>query len=358
MKPKLLLLAIFLSFSPFLLSAQSEAAAKLVDEGVALHDQGDYFGALAKYDEAIKMENGDYYLAGAEKATTLFFMANFEDCIEVSESLLKRYPKESSLNQVYTTLGNALDMAGKPEEAVDTYERAIGQFPNDYMLLFNLGVTYLRMGEVERGKKHLIHGANENPMHPGSHFAMGITLAGEGQRTPAIFAMLRFLMLEIGTQRSVQAYSTLEFLLEGNVEKQGRKSVSITVDPNAMKEEGAEDNYFAIDLIVDMQASMAGDKKYRKQNKGKNLVEKRTGLVKELVDAAVEMQEAGSLKGPLTDLYLPFVQELEAAGHLETAMYMAHADSGEKYVGEWLEEHFDAVKALLDWTFDLEGDEN
>ena len=349
MKASLLLVFIFLLFP--LLPAQSEAARKLVDEGVELHDLGNYAGAVAKYNAALEMEEGDYFIAAAEKATTLFFMEEFEACIELSEGLIKRYPREDALSQVYTTLGNALDLLGKPEEAIDTYERAIARFPEDYMLRFNLGVTYLRKGETERGKKNLIAGINTYPYHPGSHFALGITLAAENKRTPAILALLRFFLLEIGTQRSFQAYETLCVLLEGNIQEKSRKSVNISMNPDAMEEDGSPDNFYFPDFKLDWEANMAQGKKFRKLARKMNTVELRTEQVWSILQTSVNMMDEGKLKGPLTDLYIPFFKELEERGYLETLMYLAHADSGERYAKKWLEDHFEEVKSLLDWAF-------
>ena len=45
---------VFFLFSSIICGAQTnEAVAKLVKEGIALHDKGDYEGAIAKYEAAL-----------------------------------------------------------------------------------------------------------------------------------------------------------------------------------------------------------------------------------------------------------------------------------------------------------------
>jgi tetratricopeptide (TPR) repeat protein len=100
--------------------AQSEKVKQLVNEGIALHDKGDYENALKKYDEAIA-EDDDYLTALYEKSFTLNRMKNFEGCIDLSKKMIKNFPESPLLKAVYVQYGSALDDLGKPADAIKIY---------------------------------------------------------------------------------------------------------------------------------------------------------------------------------------------------------------------------------------------
>ena len=87
----LLLLLIFSFWSTVSFAQQQAAAQKLVDEGVAYHDKGDYAGAIAKYDQALQLDK-DNLLALAEKAYSLVVLGKNEEAIKYCQRALELHP--------------------------------------------------------------------------------------------------------------------------------------------------------------------------------------------------------------------------------------------------------------------------
>ena len=59
-------------------SQNKTEAEKIVDEGVAYHDKGDYDGAVNKYNKALELDK-DNLLALAEKAFTLNSLKKYDE---------------------------------------------------------------------------------------------------------------------------------------------------------------------------------------------------------------------------------------------------------------------------------------
>ena len=66
----------------FSLTVLAQDPEDLVAEGVALHDQGNYNGAIAKYDEALALDD-EFVLAIGEKAMTLNVIGRYREAIKL-----------------------------------------------------------------------------------------------------------------------------------------------------------------------------------------------------------------------------------------------------------------------------------
>src|SRR5688500_18054936 len=83
-------------------------AEKLVDEGVAYHDKGDYEGAISRYDKALELDK-DNLLALSEKAFSLVSIQKYDEAISCCQKVMAVHPGDKGLKTVYVTYGNALD---------------------------------------------------------------------------------------------------------------------------------------------------------------------------------------------------------------------------------------------------------
>ena len=331
------------------LQAQTPELDNLLEEGIRLHDAGDFNGAIAKYDEMLEAEPENFG-AQAEKSMSQFMARDYEKCIDLCEHIIKIHKEEESLYLVYTTLGNALDNAGKPQEAIDAYERGIEKFPDHYMLHFNLGVTYLREGETEKGIKSLVDDLRTNPHHPGGNYALGVALASQNKRSLALMALCRFMMLEVGTNRNALAFGLITEILGGNAEKTGRKSQTITL--SMPPEEGEADDLSAVDLMIDILSLAEDDKKLKKLNKKLDPAERMSNSIGSLFGVAGELYGKGDVEGPISDLYIPFFIALDEKEFTLPLCYVIHSYEGDKNVEKWLEENIETVEEMIRWSFE------
>jgi tetratricopeptide (TPR) repeat protein len=84
MKVKTLLLLLFFSG---VYSQNQVDAEKIVNEGVALHDKGDYVGAIDKYSKALELDK-DNLLALSEKGMSLNSAGKYDEAIKLSRQAI------------------------------------------------------------------------------------------------------------------------------------------------------------------------------------------------------------------------------------------------------------------------------
>ncbi len=121
---------------------------QLIKEGVALNDKGDYEGAVKKYDEVLAIDKNNY-IANYEKSFTFFYMKKYDECIEISKTLLKLEPANPQNKSVYINYGSAEDNNGNAEVAIRIYDEGLKAYPGFYLLYFNKDLTLVKMGKQD-----------------------------------------------------------------------------------------------------------------------------------------------------------------------------------------------------------------
>ena len=258
MKVKTLLLVLFFSVA----HAQDQPAAeKLVNEGVLLHDKGDFVGAIDKYSKALELDK-DNFLALSEKALSLNAAGKYEESIVVSKQAILTHANEDIAN-VYVSYANSLDQLKKTDQALKVYDQGIVEFPNYYQLPFNKGICYLNNNSYQRAIDCFQKALLINPKHAGSLNAIGI-VEMRSRRIPAILAFSRFLIVESQTPRSKQNLKNLQSLLMQGVEQTGKRAVSISISSSMLSDSTGiknENDFSQTDLILSMTAGLDFDKK-------------------------------------------------------------------------------------------------
>lgn len=344
---KILLVFGVLLISVAAFSQKKKEAEQLVDDGVKLYDKGDYATALLKYDQALELDK-DNFLAMAEKALTLNALSKFEESAKICEKIVDLHSNEDGLATVYVTWGNSMDGLREADKAIEVYDKGIELFPNYYALYFNKGITYAGLKDYEEALGLLNKSTMLNPNHSSSHNATARLLYGNN-RIASLLAFLRYLALD---PTSVRAKSNLEIvreMLQQNVEKTGKKSISITVDGKMLAdttEDGTPNpnNFSSVDLVLTLQCALDLDK----SNKKKTEVELFIGKLKSVCESLKEGQEKNS--GFYWNYYAPYFIEMHEKEMIETFAYIVYFSSSEKYVSKWIEEHKENIKSFYKWS--------
>src|ERR1041385_8435517 len=120
MKNGLLITLAFAIFSIHSVAQNTEKAEQLVDEGIKLHDQGQYAEAIARYQHALS-EVADYPRALYEMSYTYYMTGNYDSTIILSNRMIELKVQDDILKSVYVTLGNAYDDLKEYDKAEDIY---------------------------------------------------------------------------------------------------------------------------------------------------------------------------------------------------------------------------------------------
>ena len=348
MKKQILLLVLPLLCNIVVFGQQKEAAEKLVDEGIAYHDKGDYEGAIAKYDKALQLDK-DNLLALYEKAFSLLALQKYEESIQLCQTAIEKHNGENVLKTVYVTYGNAYDYLKKTDKAIEIYDEGIEQFPDYYHLYYNKGITLSSIKKYDEAIICFQKSASLNSKHASSHNSLGRLLHITGKRIPALLAYSRFLILEPQSKRANENLANLQKIMKGNVEQTGKKSITINVSPDMLADTTSDgksiENSFSItDLILAMDAALD----YEKKNKKKTEVELFIQKFETVCSSLKETQKDNY--GFYWEYYVPYFIEMKDKNLIKTFAYIAFATSDDSNVSKWLKSHKSEIDKFYEWS--------
>lgn len=346
MKKQILVLVFSLVCYTLSFGQQKEEAEKLVEEGIAYHDKGDFEGAIAKYDKALELDK-DNLLALAEKAMSLLSLEKHEDAIKVCKTAIKKHPGEKGLGSVYVTCGTAYDGLKKTDKSIETYDEGINLFPNFYQLHFNKGITLISVRKYDDAILCFQKSAALNPKHASSHNAIGRLLNMKGKRVPALLAYSRFLIVEPESKRAEENLAGLQKILKGNAKQTDKNSISISISPDMLADTTAdgkpqENSFTSTDLILTLGSALDF------QNKEKSEVKQAIRKFETIFESLRETQKDNS--GFYWSYYVPYFIEMKDKNFLETFAYIAFATSDDPAVAKWIKSHKNDIDKFYEWS--------
>ena len=327
---------IFVSLLLLSLSASAQYTLdQLVSKGIKLHDEGKYDEAIVVYEEALKMEKNSS-LVNYEMGYTYFAMKDYKSSIKHLKKVIKA--NGDHLMQAYTIIGSAYDDMGKPAKAIKTYEEAIKDYPDHYLLHYNLGLTLYRQGELDEAEKSLINAIKLNAGHKTSNYLLGIIKAEQNRRVESLLSLYFFLLLEPDTDRAKGAYATIQKLMGKGVKRTGEKSIQLNVSLG-----GDDDEFSAANLMISLLA--AGNESEENKNKSEQQL-----FYENTESIFGVLNETGEDKPSFwRETYIDFFSALKEAGHMEAFCYYISQTQGED-VHKWIEENEDKLTAFAEWV--------
>ena len=323
-------------------------AEKLVDEGVAYHDKGDYDGSISRYNKALELDK-DNLLALAEKAFSLFSSQKYEESIKYCQRAIETHSGENGLKTVYVTFGNATDALKKTDKSVEIYDEGIKQFPNYYQLYFNKGVTLWSVKKNDEAMLCFQKSAKLNPRHASSHNAIARLSKNKEKRIPALLAYCRFFVLEPESNRAKENLESVKKLMKANVEETGKKSVNISISSDLLGDTTAtgkptENSFSTTDMILSMETALDFDKK----NKKKTEVERFIMKLETMCSSLKEIENNNH--GFFWDYYVPYFIEMKDKKLIETFSYIVFTTSTDRDVAKWLKSNKAEVDKFYEWS--------
>ncbi len=206
--------------APPAVSQPSTEYGDMVKKGNGLFDAGKYEEAKRVYEEAIKLD-GKESEAYFEMGQTLNLMKQYAEADRYFDEAIKR----AGENWLYL-LGKAnnADDAGKPDDALSFYGRAINAAPDKAKIRYNRAVTYLRLKRIDDSVADLKSAEQIDPKYVSPYYLLG-----------RIYLQQNKLMLA-----SQQLGKVLELEKTGERRKKAEEitRVDIVLDSSAPEEEG------------------------------------------------------------------------------------------------------------------------
>lgn len=176
-----------------LLSASDEVIFEegYIKEGIALHEKGEYSEAIKLYDKVLK-QNPKNEFALYEKAYSLVYLGKNRAAMRIARKLTKS-DDDKITELAYTMYGNILDDMGRYSKSVKVYYEALLIFPENYLLNYNLAVSYAAQGDYKRCRRYLLESLNYYPVHLNSIYSLTLIDSELENRLGTVVASLFFL---------------------------------------------------------------------------------------------------------------------------------------------------------------------
>lgn len=306
--------------------------------GLALHDSGDYDGAIAIYRKllATMPENEQIKY---ELTFSTFAKGDMAETIRLATDAASK--KGQYQVRYLELLGNAYDTQRDPAKAVAAYKRGIKLDPNYAPIHFNLGVTYSGQGKLRDAREELERAIELDGGYASPQFAIAEVYRTGGYRIPAILAYGRFVSLTAEGDRAVMAARNLLDLVNQGVKAEGAGNVNITIDPTSKRDLGDF-------RTLEMMLALASGSRHLPENAAKSEFEREAESFAVFLTMLSE-SEGDFRRGFVAKTYVPFYAAMVKAGHGGTFAHFALAPLKLDGTEAWVIGHNPEVIALKEW---------
>ena len=203
----IILFAFLLITLPTLAQGQQSTAQQLVEEGVALHDQGEYEKAMAKYREALTFDPG-LIQAVYEMSLTSLELEDYAGAEKYSKEVIEADDMKLGPG-AYAVMSEALLETGRAEEAITLLREGLEKYGDEYLLHFNLALNYYKQGDSEKAMIHVKRAINLDKSYSGAFLLNAYLLNDNGLWVQSILSFQMFLLLEPDSERSKNAFEEM-----------------------------------------------------------------------------------------------------------------------------------------------------
>jgi tetratricopeptide (TPR) repeat protein len=323
--------------------SQTDRAKALVNEGIDLHDKGEFESALKKYDEAIAAD-ATYSTAFYEKSFTLYAMKKLEECIDLSKQMIKQFPDNEILKAVYVQYGSSLDDLGESDKAIKIYSEGLKKFPDYFLLHFNKAITYSVMKDYDKSYACYQEALIANPLHASSYYRVAELLKSTNH-IPAMLAGIMQLIIEPQSKRSVNTFNDIKELMYGSVKKTDQNNVTIFMDASMFdtkKTKKQPDNFRTQEMLFTFSSAL--DKDSVMNTITKTDIEKFDLKLQLLINSLTENE-----KGFFSERYVHFFKKMKEDGFTMIVSRLVFANTADERNAAWLKVNPNKVEEFYKW---------
>ncbi|HEY9002155.1 MAG TPA: tetratricopeptide repeat protein [Mucilaginibacter sp.] len=307
----------------------------LIKEGVQLNDQGKYADAIAKYNEALKLDPENAQ-ANYKMAFTLVQSGKGNDGIPYTEKAIEKSNSPQLKAACYDMLGSIYDNDHQTQRAIEAYQNGIQVNPKYQRLYYNLGLTYFRNKQFAEAETNAIEAIKLDPKHGSSLRMYALVTFHQNKRVNALMGFCSFLLLNPQGPQAAEAFGNIQHILQGGVLKDASGKNTIMLSPNDEKENGA------LNLAISMVVLSGQNKKLT----GMDLLEYE---LKSIFTMAGEASEKKTDKDFYNRFFADYFYKLAKSDNMPAFTRLVSLSAKKDENIKWMSEHDDQVKALDSW---------
>ncbi|MEW5980256.1 MAG: tetratricopeptide repeat protein [Acidobacteriota bacterium] len=314
----------------------------LFKAAIALYDQGAYDDAVRIY-ASILEKNPAFVAAIAELSLTYNAAQKYEYAVATALKGLKF--KSGYRADLYLNLGNAYDMLGRTDEAIDAYRIGLALIPNSYLLHYNLGLTFMRSNRPDSARIHLQSALRSKPSHASSNLALGTLYRSLGKRIPAVFAYSRFLIIEPNSARSASTAALLRSLLSDSmsIKQSNPGEMTVLVSPDS---DGIDGDVTSLGISLAMTQASRLTKDSAFDSYLASLAADLSSFFQ--ITSEIIAHERGS--GFIWNYYAPYFAELHSRGFTDIAVRLMFRSTDKEEALDFLRTRVDAIENFKSWN--------
>lgn len=317
--------------------ADRDTADARYKTAIAMMEDGKPAAAIPLLEEAIQLNPKEwaYYY---EIAYSKYMLQDYNGVVDILKKLVKRKDINS---RVYQLLGNAYDMSGKRDKALEAYDKGLKVFPGAGNLYLERGVMEVSAKDYTKAMGYFEKGIAVDPMFPSNYYwASKIFLGTQDEVWGMIYGEI-FLNLERGSKRTDEISRQLYLTYKGEIQFKDDTSVTVSFckqNALAVSADGKFHLPFGTGVYEPLlMLSLTGEKIISLPSLNR--------IRTRFVENYQTMPWAKNFPVVLFD----YEQQVKEAGFLEEYNYWILAEGDEKQFEEWRGEHKKEWEEFITW---------
>ena len=320
------LFSLVVIFSTSILSQTS--SEDYIKKGNNLYDENKFSEAIESY-KMVHENDSNYNWMLTEMAMTYLAMEKFDSAfIAVNKGLANRSNMRCNLLR---TKGTIYEYTGDTQKSIEIYEKAVKEYPYEYLLHYNLGISYLKLEEYSKAQKCFQEALRCNPYHASSHMQLGKLAARQKQYTRSMLSLETFLALEPASNRSNPILIYIENLSNNYIDTTQGSFIEM-IDDNSLFEE--IDHYFRAKIVLTARYPLP--------------IEFNASLVKQTKMLTEVLPYNTKEEDFWAQMYFPFYKAIYQGGHLDPFLYTLLRSTGQDVVSKYNDKHEKELDALYE----------
>lgn len=286
-----------------------------------IFSQAEIFEKNGEYDKAIDSyqtisENDTSYTEAASKLMIAYNNAKrYQECIDLGTKIFDT-PSDFT-NNIYLSLGNAYLNTGRFDEARKIYLFSLKKYPYNYILIYNIGLSYYKQEQYKEALPYFQKSAQINPYYASNHIMLGYLSTIQGHRTKAILSYLTSLAINPDNN------GVLVFL-----EELAKNSMRVEGSVASFSDNSAFEKYDEL-----LRSGAAFDKRYVRKVDFNSSIVKQVDLLLSKIRFDTQSDDFW------THFYIPFYTQLEQNQLSEAFTYFILQSTKNDEVINWLTDH-------------------
>jgi tetratricopeptide (TPR) repeat protein len=313
--------------------------------GAALHDQGKFDEAIARYQQVLA-QNPANMTALYELAFSYSARDDYQKALDTARRGIVF--KSEQLPLFYDLIGSSLDSMGRPAQAIEAYKKGVEYVPRAANLYYNMAVTYYEsLKNPDEARRALEKAIGIEPTNADTELLLGQIFESTGYRTPAFFALSKFLIIRPSGEGTLQGYGVWRRLLRAGMEAVRGTARGSAAAPAAQPAGKSDEGNFA---DIDRQFALSQVAAQAAMDQGRSEIDALVAQVDSILSRIAAHQPRDDRSSFVWTHYAPYFIELKEKNFVQPFVYWISQRAPVPGVREWLEANQGRVREYLDWT--------